>query len=196
MLQNKLLFNQSAVSLEISGLPDVSIDDSNDNVSIISQWKLMIIDKPLIEGNVNHLSSNMDAFYSYSNLLLKNENAFYESELIDINSENFITHNVILKSTKSNVEALNLKIGNSILSDIINCFDQLNCSTKIRKLSPLVTKYTNNRYSLKFLNKYKITNILIPPLLSLFSLIVLSSTFIYFYDVMENKEDKSLIYSK
>ena len=196
MLQNKILFNQSAVSLEISGLPDVSIDDSNDNVSIISQWKLMIIDKPLIEGNVNHLSSIMDAFYSYSNLLLKNENAFYESELIDINSENFITHNVILKSTKSNVEALNLKIGNSILSDIINCFDQLNCSTKIRKLSPLVTKYTNNRYSLKFLNKYKITNILIPPLLSLFSLIVLSSTFIYFYDVMENKEDKSLIYSK
>ena len=196
MLQNKILFNQSAVSLEISGLPDVSIDDSNDHVSIISQWKLMIIDKPLIEGNVNHLSSIMDAFYSYSNLLLKNENAFYESELIDINSENFITHNVILKSTKSNVEALNLKIGNSILSDIINCFDQLNCSTKIRKLSPLVTKYTNNRYSLKFLNKYKITNILIPPLLSLFSLIVLSSTFIYFYDVMENKEDKSLIYSK
>ena len=66
MLQNKLLFNQSSVSLEINGLPDYSNNENQDNISIISQWKLMIIDKPVIEGNLDHLRSIMKAFYSYS----------------------------------------------------------------------------------------------------------------------------------
>ena len=55
MLQNKFLFNQSSVSLEIIGLPDYSNDENKENISIISQWKLMIIDKPVIEGNLDHL---------------------------------------------------------------------------------------------------------------------------------------------
>ena len=39
MLQNKFLFNQSSVSLEIIGLPDYSNNENNDCISIISQWK-------------------------------------------------------------------------------------------------------------------------------------------------------------
>ena len=69
MLQKKISFNQTNVSLEIIGLPDPSNNDNRDQISIISQWKLMIIDKPLIEGNVEHLGSVMKAFYKYSNLL-------------------------------------------------------------------------------------------------------------------------------
>ena len=64
MLQNKFLFNQSSVSLEIIGLPDYSNNENKDYISIISQWKLMIIDKPVIEGNLEHLKSIMKAFYS------------------------------------------------------------------------------------------------------------------------------------
>ena len=48
--------------LEIIGLPDYSNNENKDQISIISQWKLMIIDKPLIEGNLEHLSSIMSAF--------------------------------------------------------------------------------------------------------------------------------------
>ena len=66
MLQNKFLFNQSSVSLEIVGLPDYSNNENKDYISIISQWKLMIIDKPVIEGNLEHLKSIMKAFYSLS----------------------------------------------------------------------------------------------------------------------------------
>ena len=36
MLQNKFLFNQSSVSLEIIGLPDYSTNENEDNISIIS----------------------------------------------------------------------------------------------------------------------------------------------------------------
>ena len=70
-MQNKLLFNQSSVSLEIIGLPDYSNNENKDQISIISQWKLTIVDKPLIEGKIEHLGPIMDAFYIYSNLLLK-----------------------------------------------------------------------------------------------------------------------------
>jgi len=53
MMQNKLSFHQSSVSLEIIGLPDYSNNEYKDEISIISQWKLTIIDKPLIEGKLN-----------------------------------------------------------------------------------------------------------------------------------------------
>ena len=125
MLQNKFLFNQSSVSLEIIGLPDYSNNEDQNNISIISQWKLSIVDKPVIEGNLVHLKSIMKAFYSYSNSLLNDEYASYESNLIDIKSENIYTHILLLKSSKPDVKPLNISIGNSILSDIVNCFDQL-----------------------------------------------------------------------
>ena len=53
MMQNKLIFNQSSASLEIIGLPDYSNNENKDQISIISQWKLTIVDKPLIEGKLN-----------------------------------------------------------------------------------------------------------------------------------------------
>ena len=101
-MQNKLSFNQSSVSLEIIGLPDYSINENKDQISIISEWKLTIINKPLIEGKIEHLHPIMDAFYIYSNLLIKNEIPVYESKLIDIKADNLHIHEVVLKSSKPN----------------------------------------------------------------------------------------------
>ena len=131
-MQNKLSFHQSSASLEIIGLPDYSNNENKDQISIISQWKLTIIDKPLIEGKIEHLGPIMDAFYIYSNLLIKNEIPIYESKLIDIKADNLHNHNIVLKSSKPDVKPLIINIGNSSLSDIINCFDQLNESSKVR----------------------------------------------------------------
>ncbi len=195
MLQNKLLFNQSSVSLEIIGLPDLSKNDSKDQISIISQWKLIIIDKPLIEGNNDHLSLIMEAFYNYSDLLINNERALYESKLIDIKADNFYTHNILLKSSKPDVEPLNIKIGNSILSDIINCFEQLNSSEKVTKVKINQLKNISKKYFFNILKKDKLTNILLPPLISLCSLFLVSQTLVYFYN-SEEKNYKSSINSE
>ena len=131
-MQNKLSFHQSSVSLEIIGLPDYSNNENKDQISIVSQWKLTMVDKPLIEGKIEHLGPIMNAFYIYSNLLIKNKIPSYESKLIDIKADNLHIHNIVLKSSKQNVKPLVLKIGNSLLSDTINCFDQLNESPKVR----------------------------------------------------------------
>ena len=187
MLQNKLLFNQSSVSLEIVGLPDYSNNENKDNISIISQWKLMIIDKPVIEGNIDHLRSIMKAFYFYSNSILNDENASYKSNLIDIKLENCYTHILLLKSSKPKVKPLNIRIGNSVFADIINCFDQLGFSNKVKNIySKDFKSLTNKKYS--FLqDKKNFSDFIVPPLVSLFSIFLFSTAFIYIYDNNDNR---------
>ena len=195
-MQNRLSFNQSSVSLVIIGLPDYSNNENKGQISIISEWNLNITDKPLIEGKIDHLLQIMDAFYIYSNLLITNKIALYESELIDIKAENLNIHNIVLKSSKPEVKPLTIKIGNSLLSDIINCFDQLNESSEVKiKKSSFFNNFPKKiRFSLN--DKVKFLNFFLPPFLSICSLVILSSTLIYFYNPLENKEKNELINPK
>ena len=192
-MQNSLLFQQSSVSLEIIGLPDYSNNEKKDQISIISQWKLTIIDKPLIEGKIEHLGPIMNAFYIYSNLLIKNEIPLYESKLIDIKAENLNSHNIVLKSSKPNVKPLTLKIGNSLLSDTINCFDQLNESSKVRIKTNDLSNNISKKIKLGLNNKAKFSNLIMPPFIAICTLILFSSSFIYFFNPIEDKEKNDLI---
>jgi len=196
MLQNRFLFNQSSVSLEIIGLPDYSNNEDKDQISIISQWKLNIIDKPLIEGKMDHLVPIMDAFYIYSNLLITNDIPLYESNLIDIKADNLHIHNIVLKSSKPDVEPLIIKIGNSLLSDIINCFDQLNESSKVRIKKSVFTYKIPKKVRFTFNNRVNFYSFILPPLISICSLVLFSSILLYFYNPLENKEKKELINPK
>ena len=193
MIQNKLSFHQSSVSLEVTGLPDYSNNENKDQISIISQWKLTIIDKPLIEGKIEHLGPIMNAFYIYSNLLIKDEIPLFESKLIDIKADNLHMHNIVLKSSKPNVNPLNIKIGNTSLSDTINCFDQLTESSKVRIKKTVVSNYLTKKGRFSLNNKVKFLNFIMPAFIAIVSLILCSSTFIYFYNPVEDKEKNELI---
>ena len=193
MMQNKLSFHQSSVSLEIIGLPDYSNNENKDQISIISQWKLTIIDKPLIEGKIEHLVPIMDAFYIYSNLLIKNQNAIYESELIDIKADNLHIHNIVLKSSKPNVKPLIIKIGNAVLSDTINCFDQLNESSRVKVKKTGISNNIPKRVKFGLNHKVKFFSFILPPFIAICSLILFSSTFIYFSNPIEEKEKNQII---
>ena len=195
-MQNKLSFHQSSVSLEIIGLPDYSNNENIDQISIISEWKLTIIDKPLIEGKIEHLVPIMNAFYIYSNLLIKNEIPIYESKLIDIKADNLYIHNIVLKSSKPNIKPLILKIGNSLLSDTISCFDQLNESSKVRIKDTSLFNDVPKKIRFGFNNKVKFFNSFMPPFIAIFSLILFSSTYIYFYNPVEDQEKNELIKPK
>jgi len=192
-MQNKLSFHQSSVSLEIIGLPDYSNNENNDQISIISQWKLSIVDKPLIEGKIEHLRPIMDAFYIYSNLLIKNDSPVYESKLIDIKADNLHIHNIVLKSSKANVKPLVLKIGNSLLSDTVNCFDQLNESPNVRIKKTDTTTKIPKILKFRLIKKVKFFNFFIPPFIAMCSLILFSSSFIYFNSPFENIEKKEIL---
>ena len=195
-MQNRLLFHQSSVSLEIIGLPDYSNNENKDQISIVSQWKLTIIDKPLIEGKIEHLRPIMDAFYNYSNLLINNEIPIFQSKLIDIKADNIYIHNITLKSSKPDVKPLIIKIGNSLLSDTINCFDQLNESPKVRIKESVLTNIIPKKEKFGLSKKVKLSNFFLPPLLAISSLILFSYTFINFYNPVEDKEKNVLINTK
>ena len=195
-MQNKLLLNQSSVSLQIEGLPDLSNNEKKDQISIISRWKLTIINKPLIEGKIEHLGPIMDAFYIYSDLVMNDKIPSYQSKLIDIKAEDLNIHTIVLKSSKKNVKPLIIKIGNPVLSDIVNCFDQLNESSKVTlKKSDIFNKFPK-KVSFGFENKVKFFNFLLPPFIAICSLILISSPFIYFYNSVEDREKNELFNTK
>ena len=181
MLQNKYSFNQSSVGLEIVGLPDLSSDDKEQVISIISEWKLMIVNHPQIEGGFDHLKSVIYAFYMYSNLILLEQEQRLESKLIDISLDEDGLHNIILKSTKPNIKPLEFKIGNAELSDIINCFDQLKSFKKINlNFNELIPGFKKNK--LQFINRKKLNYLLIPPIIAFFSIAFVSIFSILIYE--------------
>ena len=186
MLQNKYSFNQSSTELVISGLPDYSNNDNKDNISIISSWKLSIINQPEIEGSIDHLKSVIKAFYKCAALSLLDREEKIESELIDLNLDESGSYRIILKSTKPDVKPLKLKIGYAEFSDIINCFDQLKNFNKIKidftELQPNIKKK-----SFLYFDKNKFSHTIIPPLIALFTISIFTFISIYFFENKDNR---------
>ena len=195
MLQNKYTFTQSSAELEIVGLPDYSKSDSEKKISIISKWKLSIIDQPDIEGGLEHLKLILQSFYKYSSLIILGKEEKLESKLIDINLDEDGLHNLLLKSTKPQVEPLKLKLGNAEFTDVLNCFDQLkqseNISFNFQTISPV---YKKQGFNLR--NKNKIKNILYPPLLAFLSISLITSSLLYLYESNQKRNEDITIKSK
>ena len=187
MLQNKYSFNQSSTELVISGLPDYSNNDNKDNISIISGWKLSIINQPEIEGSFDHLKSVIKAFYKCAALSLLDREEKIESELIDLNLDESGSYRIILKSTKPDVKPLKLKIGYAEFSDIINCFDQLKNFKKIKidfnDLLPNIKKK-----SIYSFDKNKFSYNIFPPILAFLTISLFTFIGIYFF---ENKDSRN-----
>ena len=129
----------------------------------------------------------MRAFYSYSSSLINDEISLFESNLIDIKPENSYTHILLLKSSKPEVKPLNIRIGNSVLADIINCFDQLVSSNKVKNIYSKEFKSLKYKKNLFLFDKKNITNFVLPPLISLCSILFVSTAFIYIYDDNDNR---------
>ena len=193
MLQNKYSFNQSSTELVISGLPDYSNNDNKDNISIISNWKLSIINQPDIEGSIDHLKSVIKAFYKCAALSLLDREEKIESELIDLNLDESGSYKITLKSTKPNVKPLKLKIGYAEFSDIINCFDQLKNFKKVKidfnELLPNIRKK-----SFLYFDKNRLTHTIFPPLIALFSISLFTFLGFYFFKIKDsNNRNISII---
>ncbi len=188
MLQNKYSFNQSSTELVISGLPDYSNNDNKDNISIVSNWKLLILNQPEIEGSYDHLKSVIKAFYKCAALSLLDQEEKIESELIDLNIDDSGGYEIILKSTKPNVKPLKLQIGYAEFSDIINCFDQLKNFNKIKidfnELLPNIKKK-----SFLYFDKNKFSYTIVPPLLALFTISIFTFISIYFFENKETRDE-------
>ena len=195
MLQNKYTFTQSSAELEIVGLPDYSKSDSEKKISIISKWKLSIIDQPEIEGGLDHLKLILQSFYEYSSLIILGKQGNLESNLIDISFDEEGLHNFLLKSTKPQIKPLKLKLGNAEFTDVLNCFDQLKQSEDISvNFETITPEYKNQGFNIR--SKNKIKNLLYPPLLAFLSLTLITSSLIYFYEINQKRNEEITYKSK
>ena len=195
MLQNKYTFTQSSAELEIVGLPDYSKSDSEKKISIISKWKLSIIDQPDIEGGLDHLKLILQSFYKYSSLIILGKEEKLESKLIDINLDEDGLHNLLLKSTKPQVEPLKLKLGNAEFTDVLNCFDQLKQSENISfNFQTISSSYKKQGFNLR--NKNKLKNVLYPPLLAFLSISLITSSLLYLYESNQKRNEDITLKSK
>jgi len=195
MLQNKYTFNQSSAELEIIGLPDYSKNDDEKKISIISKWKLSIIDQPEIEGSVDHLKLILQSFYNYSSQILVGKENKLESKLIDISLDEDGLHNLLLKSTKPQVKPLKLKLGNAEFTDVLNCFDQLNESDDISfNFKTITNDHRKKGYILR--NKNKLKNILYPPIFAFISLSLITSSLFYLYESNQKRNENITYKSK
>jgi len=79
-----------------------------------------------------------------------------------------------------------------LLSDTINCFDQLNESPKVRIKKTDITAKIPKKLRFGSNKKVEFFNFFIPPFIAICSLILFSSSFIYFYSPFENIEKKEL----
>ena len=79
-----------------------------------------------------------------------------------------------------------------MLSDTINCFDQLNESPKVRIRKTDITANIPKKLRFGSNKKVKFFNFFIPPFIAVFSLFLFSSPLIYFYSPFENIEKKEL----
>ena len=111
----------------------------------------------------------------------------YKSNLIDIKPENSYTHILLFKSSKHDVKPLKITIGNSVLSDIVNCFDQLYSSKKVKNIYSKKFKSLQKKNYLFLLGKSNILNFLLPPLISIGSIFLVSTAMIYIYDNNDNR---------
>ena len=79
-----------------------------------------------------------------------------------------------------------------MLSDTLNCFDQLNESPKVKIKKTDITTNIHKKFKFGLNNKEKFFNFFLPPFIAFFSLILFSSSFFYFYSPFENIEKKEL----
>ena len=94
------------------------------------------------------------------------------------------------------MKPLVIKIGNSLLSDIVNCFEQLDESSKVRIKKTSVFKNVPKNLGNRLHNKFNVFKTILPPIISILTLILFSTALIYFYNPLEENENKEIIYSK
>ena len=126
MIHLSYKFDQNSSSLELAGMPDVSNGDSNQTIGILSSWSLKIIGSPILEGEREHLDELMQVILKYSRSYISG----IRTKLVSKN--NIVTifpsgsnHKLILKSTKKDVNPLEIILDDSELSDLTRCFDLL-----------------------------------------------------------------------
>ena len=144
MIKQTFSYNQTSARLELEGLPDISIGQSEGTIGIISSWKLNLIGFPQLEGKRDHLEALMSVVFPYARYCMSSIQKDFggTTSPVSINSCD-TNHEITLRSSNPGVEPLSIVIDDAQLSDLVRCLDLLkhdkrvNINWKIPSYKPL-----------------------------------------------------------
>ncbi len=152
MINFSYRFDQNSSSLEIVGIPDVSQEDSENTIGIISSWSLRIIGSPILEGKKEHLEYLMQVILEYSRSYISGIRKKIISNKNIVTITPFDTnHKLLLSSTKEGVKPLEIILDDAELSDLTRCLDLL-------RFDPRFNIKWNINLDLPFSKKYILAN--------------------------------------
>ena len=153
MINLSYRFDQDSCSLDLSGMPDVSLGDSEKTIGIISSWTLKIIGFPLLEGEKEHLDNLMQVILQYSRTYISGiRTSIVSNKNIVTISPLGANHKLLLNSTKEGVKPLEIILDDAELSDLTRCLDLL-------RFDPRFNVKWDTNFEIPFSKNYILANI-------------------------------------
>ena len=133
MLKQSYRYDQTSTRLEVEGLPDLSADQGDQAIGILSSWRLMIVGGTEVEGRREHLESLMRVVIPYVRLRLSGvvRSMGEEGDPVRIVAE-AERHRLDLTSGQPDVPPLSIRLDDAELADLVRCLDALRLDQRVR----------------------------------------------------------------
>ncbi len=155
-------YKEGIASLEVDGIPDQSLGHDSDTIGILLSWKLTLIGLTVLEGKKEHLLNLVYVILSYSRSCISG----LPDSISDMAQSIKISgvkggHELILVSTKKDVEPLTIILDDAELSDLTKCLDKIlfDRSIAISWLVPLAKPFTCSKF---YSNPFRFKGIVSP----------------------------------
>ncbi len=131
-MKKTLRYDHGIARLEIEGLPDISLGQTNEVLGIILSWKINLIGFPQLEGKKEHLELFIIIISQYARHYISGvRKAFGSSNSLISITPLKNKHEVSLRSTREGVKPLKIVLDDADLVDLTKCFDQLRSDPKV-----------------------------------------------------------------
>ena len=132
-LKSSFLYSQISSKLVVEGLPDLSLEQKENIIGIISSWKLSLVGSTELEGKLKHLKALMVTVLPYARLCLSNSNKTIEDKEGTIRISSLgDKHQITLKSSQKGIEPLIICLDDAELADLVRCLDSLKNDQRVK----------------------------------------------------------------
>ena len=133
MFKLSFQYDQTAARLQVEGLPDLSSNQANGTMGILSIWRLQMVSSPQLEGKRDHLEALMATVLPYARHHLSGICRGFgdESSPVEIHQSGD-RHRLLLRSSQSGIEPLAIVLDDAELADLVRCLDSLRLDPRVQ----------------------------------------------------------------
>ncbi len=157
-------YKEGIAILEVQGIPDSSLGHNPETIGILLSWKLTLIGLTVLEGKKEHLVDLLYVILSYSRCCISGltHSISDQSNSIRISAVKE-GHELMLRSSKMDIEPLSIVLDDAELLDLTRCLDMilLDSCVAIGWILPISSPFLSNKFSIKPIHIRKLINPLV-----------------------------------